>query len=31
MKNLDYLIGAAALICGVAAIASGTGDEGANA
>ncbi len=28
MKNLPYLIGATALICGVAMIASGTGDEG---
>jgi hypothetical protein len=28
MKNLPYLIGATALICGVAVIASGTGDEG---
>ena len=28
MKNLPYLVGAAALICGVAVIASGAGDEG---
>ena len=28
MKNLAFWIGAAALICGVVAIASGTGDEG---
>jgi hypothetical protein len=28
MKNLPYLIGATALICGVAVIASGAGDEG---
>ena len=28
MKNLVFLSGAAALICGVVAIASGTGDEG---
>ena len=28
MTKLHYLIGATALICGVAMIASGTGDEG---
>src|SRR3982751_2160436 len=28
MKNLTFWIGAAALICGVVAIASGAGDEG---
>ena len=28
MTNLPYLIGATALICGVAVIASGAGDEG---
>src|SRR5882762_1558138 len=28
MKDLPYLIGATAIICGVAVIASGAGDEG---
>jgi hypothetical protein len=28
MKNLPYLIGVTALMCGVAVIASGTADEG---
>ena len=31
MTKLPYWIGATVLICGVAVIASGAGDEGANA